>query len=299
MVARVYRHLDYSASNRRIFQAEAGIRDWSVTGVQTCALPIFLKLAEQPLHERVTGREEVEVLFPHRFVAVERAEPARASGHAWQVLDERVRAEFDVPRPLPRAFDRLEPVEVRSVEDETLHALVEVVANARENLRRLLRRVAIVVKVVVDSLLPCVGRATHLGRECLDRQRLPDLRGSLGLSDRGLHVRQRALEAAERCREEADALVQVDDLALETVRGTEVDDLDRRRPVDTIEAADPLLHRGRIPRQVEENEAPAELEVAALAAGLRRDEKGRAVGPPELRHLDVTAFRSELLVEDS
>src|ERR1039458_7334072 len=26
-----------------------------------------LKLAEQPLHERVTGREEVEVLFPHRF----------------------------------------------------------------------------------------------------------------------------------------------------------------------------------------------------------------------------------------
>src|SRR5262249_58537547 len=26
------------------FQAEDGIRDWSVTGVQTCALPIFLDL---------------------------------------------------------------------------------------------------------------------------------------------------------------------------------------------------------------------------------------------------------------
>src|SRR5258706_7055690 len=25
------------------FQAEDGIRDWSVTGVQTCALPIFIK----------------------------------------------------------------------------------------------------------------------------------------------------------------------------------------------------------------------------------------------------------------
>src|SRR5262249_57271111 len=25
------------------FQAEDGIRDWSVTGVQTCALPIFLQ----------------------------------------------------------------------------------------------------------------------------------------------------------------------------------------------------------------------------------------------------------------
>src|SRR5262249_62123484 len=30
------------------FQAEDGIRDWSVTGVQTCALPIF----EQPLDVR-------------------------------------------------------------------------------------------------------------------------------------------------------------------------------------------------------------------------------------------------------
>ena len=25
------------------FQAEDGIRDWSVTGVQTCALPIYLQ----------------------------------------------------------------------------------------------------------------------------------------------------------------------------------------------------------------------------------------------------------------
>ena len=29
------------------FQAEDGIRDWSVTGVQTCALPIFLKTPER------------------------------------------------------------------------------------------------------------------------------------------------------------------------------------------------------------------------------------------------------------
>src|SRR5258706_3414868 len=28
------------------FQAEDGIRDWSVTGVQTCALPIFVRLIE-------------------------------------------------------------------------------------------------------------------------------------------------------------------------------------------------------------------------------------------------------------
>src|SRR5262249_58008329 len=33
------------------FQAEDGIRDWSVTGVQTCALPIFLycKIANSPI----------------------------------------------------------------------------------------------------------------------------------------------------------------------------------------------------------------------------------------------------------
>src|SRR5438093_10019900 len=30
------------------FQAEDGIRDWSVTGVQTCALPIFVKAKPEP-----------------------------------------------------------------------------------------------------------------------------------------------------------------------------------------------------------------------------------------------------------
>src|SRR5438093_5375979 len=33
------------------FQAEDGIRDWSVTGVQTCALPIFQKLDVSWGHE--------------------------------------------------------------------------------------------------------------------------------------------------------------------------------------------------------------------------------------------------------
>src|SRR5262249_59454471 len=31
------------------FQAEDGIRDWSVTGVQTCALPIFFRLVLLPI----------------------------------------------------------------------------------------------------------------------------------------------------------------------------------------------------------------------------------------------------------
>src|SRR5215213_11993986 len=33
------------------FQAEDGIRDWSVTGVQTCALPISSGVAELPMPE--------------------------------------------------------------------------------------------------------------------------------------------------------------------------------------------------------------------------------------------------------
>src|SRR5262249_59993427 len=38
------------------FQAEDGIRDWSVTGVQTCALPISQGLAQAPrAGERAAG----------------------------------------------------------------------------------------------------------------------------------------------------------------------------------------------------------------------------------------------------
>src|SRR5690606_9238944 len=36
------------------FQAEDGIRDFHVTGVQTCALPILLGVPDE-VHERVTG----------------------------------------------------------------------------------------------------------------------------------------------------------------------------------------------------------------------------------------------------
>src|SRR5438046_8019060 len=42
------------------FQAEDGIRDWSVTGVQTCALPIFL--ASKLGDERLPVKGEVLVV---------------------------------------------------------------------------------------------------------------------------------------------------------------------------------------------------------------------------------------------
>src|SRR5438034_6985118 len=44
------------------FQAEDGIRDHCVTGVQTCALPIYVELAEVVIRV-VTRRVERECLF--------------------------------------------------------------------------------------------------------------------------------------------------------------------------------------------------------------------------------------------
>src|SRR5699024_11986481 len=46
------------------FQAEDGIRDRNVTGVQTCALPIFVMKALQMLAEQLTvGRKEYLAAF--------------------------------------------------------------------------------------------------------------------------------------------------------------------------------------------------------------------------------------------
>src|SRR5438046_10395093 len=56
------------------FQAEDGIRDWSVTGVQTCALPISSGLAYD-------GRVKPDVVAPG--VALETSEPgSNADGTA-------------------------------------------------------------------------------------------------------------------------------------------------------------------------------------------------------------------------
>src|SRR5438093_8293064 len=54
------------------FQAEDGIRDWSVTGVQTCALPISQGIRVQ------TGESEVVVVEKHVL------DPGLTQ-HAWQV----------------------------------------------------------------------------------------------------------------------------------------------------------------------------------------------------------------------
>src|SRR5688572_31278928 len=66
------------------FQAEDGIRDLTVTGVQTCALPIFRLVAVDLLDRRTRHRAEgrvtrVQMLTETRRVLVRRGGAARAA----------------------------------------------------------------------------------------------------------------------------------------------------------------------------------------------------------------------------
>src|SRR5437016_8929174 len=51
------------------FQAEDGIRDWSVTGVQTCALPIWLFACLQCARRPAARRACAQYLAPRRHRA--------------------------------------------------------------------------------------------------------------------------------------------------------------------------------------------------------------------------------------
>src|SRR5262249_10951572 len=82
--------------------------------------------------------------------------------------------------------------------------------------------------------------------------------------------------------QDADALVERRDVASEPGGRPEEEDLDGAAPVDAVEPPDPLLDEPRVPRQVEEDEAAAELEVAALAAALGRDQDGGTGGEADL-----------------
>src|SRR5438046_7488059 len=50
------------------FQAEDGIRDWSVTGVQTCALPISLRLLNRRLGSAPPKRSGPKIIYEPKEV---------------------------------------------------------------------------------------------------------------------------------------------------------------------------------------------------------------------------------------
>src|SRR5262249_59700109 len=74
------------------FQAEDGIRDWSVTGVQTCALPIF------PTFDwsAVTGRPRRAPKAPH--AADPHPQPKKCIGHSSSLRLVRLKMK---PHPIP------------------------------------------------------------------------------------------------------------------------------------------------------------------------------------------------------
>src|SRR5438093_9677805 len=59
------------------FQAEDGIRDWSVTGVQTCALPISTARSTMPLGARSSMVERAVVTEAAVWSALARSEERR------------------------------------------------------------------------------------------------------------------------------------------------------------------------------------------------------------------------------
>src|SRR6266487_792546 len=92
------------------FQAEDGIRDGRVTGVQTCALPI--SLVDEVLDVEPTGNRvdllsvygiarEVAALFDGELVPLDPTEPARAGD---EPVDVRVEDSEGCPRYIGRLF---------------------------------------------------------------------------------------------------------------------------------------------------------------------------------------------------
>src|SRR5688572_10291656 len=110
-------------------------------------------------------------------------------------------------------------------------------------------------------------------------------------------LRELRLESRDRLAEDADPLEQPDDISADPRLWAEIDDLDWDAAADAVQAPDPLLHRRRVPRQVVEHEAMAELEVAPLSTGLGRHEETRPVGGTKPRHFSVPTDGRQSLVE--
>ena len=119
------------------------------------------------------------------------------------------------------------------------------------------------------------------------------------LLERALDVGQLRLQAGQRLAEETERLEEPHDVRADPARRTEVDDLHRDAPADAIEPADPLFDDRRFPRQVEQHQAAAELEVATLASAFRGHEQAWTIGLAEPGDFGVAARRGQLLVEDA
>src|SRR5262249_47251537 len=179
--------------------------------------------------------------------------------------------------------------------------LLEIGRDPLQDRRRKLGPVRLAVQLVPSRLAHARADPArlrpHLREPCARRRRV-ETAGRSVLA-RPFAPPEGPLAAPERLPQDAELLVQAHDLAVESFRRPEVDDLDRPVAPQPVEPADPLLDRPRVPGEIEEDDPTAELEVAALAAALGRDEDRRPRPEAELGHLDVGAPLGEVLVEDA
>ena len=124
-------------------------------------------------------------------------------------------------------------------------------------------------------------RARRLGGtddrlEALLRQRGQRIEGDL--FEGAFHVGQLRLEAGRRFAKQIEFLEEPDDVPADAARRAEVHDFNGHPAADPIETPDSLFHGRWFPRQVEQDEAATELEVAPLAAALGADEDAGPVG---------------------
>src|SRR2546427_730179 len=101
------------------FQAEDGIRDLTVTGVQTCALPIYVQRAERPrgargLHQHGSRRRR-EVKARKRSAGVVGVPPG---DDGWRYLVLRAFRNWDFPQGLVEAHEQPLPSAVRETREE-------------------------------------------------------------------------------------------------------------------------------------------------------------------------------------
>src|SRR5256884_5805336 len=99
------------------FQAEDGIRDVAVTGVQTCALPICgdIRLTEAGLQFTREDTDDRKKLFARHLITY-----VPLAAHVRRVLDER--ASHTAPKS--RFFDELEDYMAEEGAEQTLRTII-------------------------------------------------------------------------------------------------------------------------------------------------------------------------------
>src|SRR5690606_39434091 len=77
------------------FQAEDGIRDFHVTGVQTCALPIFIELSQEELTARLEQEKTAlnKLKFAHAVSAIENPNAIKAGRKTIARISTEIRSE--------------------------------------------------------------------------------------------------------------------------------------------------------------------------------------------------------------